>query len=51
MLINMATTYQKISRFIDLSNYRNEHEISPHQWWWYLDVLSFLPDDISSNVA
>ncbi|UAJ71495.1 hypothetical protein IQE94_09960 [Synechocystis sp. PCC 7339] len=51
MLINMATIYQEISRFIDLSNYRSEHGISPHQWWWYLDVLSFLPDDISSNVA
>lgn len=51
MLANMAIIYQEISRFIDLSNYRNQQGISPHQWWWYLDVLSFLPNDISSKVA
>jgi hypothetical protein len=47
----MAIIYQEISRFINLSNYRNQHGISPHQWWWYLDVLSLLSDGIILNVA
>jgi hypothetical protein len=51
MLTNMAIVYQEISRFINLSNYRNQHGISPHQWWWYLDFLSFLPDNVSPKVA
>ncbi|MFN9176764.1 MAG: hypothetical protein ACK58N_20230 [Synechocystis sp.] len=51
MLANMAVIHQEISHFINLSNYRNQHSISPHQWWWYLDVLSFLPDKIGQSVA
>ena len=54
MLTNIPVIYQEISHFINLENYRNKHRISPHQWWWYLDVLSFLPnlpDDIDRSAA
>lgn len=51
MLANISIIYQEISHFINLENHRNEQHISPHQWWWYLDVLSFLPNDISHNAA
>jgi len=51
-LINNATIiYQKISDFINLSDYRKERAISPQRWWWYLDVLNYLPADRASAVV
>lgn len=35
--------YSEISRFVNLAAKRQSEEISPHRWWWYLDVLSSLP--------
>ena len=35
--------YKELLRFLDLATYRREHGILPAQWWWYLDVVSYLP--------
>jgi hypothetical protein len=43
-LLEQATAfYAELSRFIDLAQHRQTHEIAPSQWWWYLDVLVQLP--------
>lgn len=39
LITHAALIYQEISNFIDLSEYRNDNNISPQKWWWYLDVL------------
>ena len=38
-----AAFYQELLRFLDLAAYRQEHSIPPTRWWWYLDVVSYLP--------
>ena len=38
--------YSEISRFVNLAAKRQSEEISPHRWWWYLDVISFLPTSL-----
>ena len=44
ILVERATAfYQEILRFLDLAAYRREHGILPTRWWWYLDVVSYLP--------
>ncbi|MEG3839170.1 hypothetical protein [Microcoleus sp. herbarium14] len=35
--------YQELSRFVDLTEIRKAEAILPQRWWWYLDVLVFLP--------
>jgi len=42
---------QELSQFVNLANYRKQEDISPQQWWWYLDVLSHLPTSYSSAVV
>jgi hypothetical protein len=43
-LIEQANAfYAELSRFIDLAQHRQEHQIVPSHWWWYLDVLAQLP--------
>ena len=39
LLSNAATLCKEVSRFINLADYRKNHNISPQKWWWYLDVL------------
>ncbi len=51
LLIHATEIYQELSHFISLSDYRKQHNISPQKWWWYLDVLSYLPTHPSSIVA
>ena len=51
LISNATIIYQEVSDFINLSDYRKEKEISPQKWWWYLDVLSYLPIDRASAVA
>jgi hypothetical protein len=51
-LINSATKiYQELSHFIDLADYRKNHNILPQKWWWYLDVLVSLPSYSISATA
>jgi hypothetical protein len=38
-----AAFYQELLRFLELAAYRREHNIPPTSWWWYLDVVSYLP--------
>ncbi len=35
--------YQELSRFVNLAEIRKAEAILPQRWWWYLDVLVFLP--------
>jgi hypothetical protein len=46
LMMNTSKIYQELSQFIDLSRYRLEQGISPEKWWWYLDVLHYLPSAI-----
>jgi len=43
LIKNSVLIYQELSRFINLTKYRQQNKINPQQWWWYLDVLSYLP--------
>jgi hypothetical protein len=43
LIINASKIYSELSRFISFREYRESHNISPQRWWWYLDVLSYLP--------
>jgi hypothetical protein len=44
VLVERVTAfYQALLRFLDLAAYRREHGIPPARWWWYLDVVSYLP--------
>jgi hypothetical protein len=47
--------YKELSRFVDLTEKRKFEEITPQRWWWYLDVLAFLPNlekpELTSSVA
>ena len=35
--------YRAIQAIADLSNWRQNQNITINQWWWYLDVLAQLP--------
>jgi len=41
--------YAELSRFIDLAQHRQEHQIASSHWWWYLDVLVQLPRGTKST--
>ena len=49
LMINIAKIYQELSRFVDLGSYRAKWKIPPQKWWWYLDVLSYLPTTLSQT--
>lgn len=51
LIKNAKIIEQELSQFINLSNYRKQEDISPQQWWWYLDVLSHLPASLKSAAA
>lgn len=44
LIKNCQPIYQELSRFVSLSKFRQEQQIKPQQWWWYLDVLFYLPN-------
>jgi hypothetical protein len=44
LIKNCQPIYQELSRFVDLSSFRQQHQITSQQWWWYLDVLCYLPN-------
>ena len=33
----------ELNRFVNLAQERQQRQISPHEWWWYLDVLVQVP--------
>ena len=35
--------HQELQRFVDLATYRREQGIPPERWWWYLDVVRYVP--------
>ncbi len=39
------------SFLVNLAAKRQSEEISPHRWWWYLDVLSSLPISLVAGKA
>ena len=39
---NIVAINEELSRIIDLKVYRTSQNIMPQNWWWYLDVLSYL---------
>ncbi len=41
--------YQELSRFVNLAEMRKAQAIPPQHWWWYLDVLVFLPISLLYN--
>jgi hypothetical protein len=41
---NAAEVCQELSGFLNLENYRLSKGICSRQWWWYLDVLAYLPE-------
>ena len=51
LIRNATIILQELSRFINLADYRTKHNISSQKWWWYLDVLSYLPTYSTSTVV
>jgi hypothetical protein len=41
---------EELSRFVDLAEERRRLQITPNQWWWYLDVFAGLPDYILEHL-
>jgi hypothetical protein len=35
--------HKELQRFVDLAAYRREQGIPPERWWWYLDVVRYVP--------
>jgi hypothetical protein len=46
-----AAFYTELSRFIDLAQHRQDHQIPSSHWWWYLDVLVQLPGGAMSTLT
>jgi hypothetical protein len=44
LMSNAVEVYKELSRFIDLEQYRRSKNICSQQWWWYLDVVTYLPE-------
>ena len=42
--------YQELSHFVNLAEIRKAETILPQRWWWYLDVLVFLPISLKSEL-
>ncbi|NER34642.1 MAG: hypothetical protein F6J93_11550 [Oscillatoria sp. SIO1A7] len=43
--------YRELLRFVDLRARRQSQEIPPQRWWWYLDVIAYLPDSSIGSKA
>lgn len=35
--------YAAIKQIADLELWRNHEQVPPSHWWWYLDVLTYVP--------
>ena len=42
LIKNVIVINEELSQFINLKAYRTSQNIMPQNWWWYLDVLSYL---------
>lgn len=38
--------YSELSHFVDLKKKRESEKIEPLRWWWYLDVLAYIPKSL-----
>ncbi|MEG5127622.1 hypothetical protein QUB63_25740 [Microcoleus sp. ARI1-B5] len=43
--------YHELSRFVNLAEIRKAEAIPPQRWWWYLDVLVFLPISLKPELT
>jgi hypothetical protein len=43
LVVQAVTFSQELLRFLDLAEYRLAHRIPPERWWWYLDVVRYVP--------
>lgn len=43
LVAQAATFSQELLRFLDLTEHRLAHRIPPERWWWYLDVVRYVP--------
>jgi hypothetical protein len=50
LMMNTMKIHQELSQFIDLPRYRIEQEIPAQKWWWYLDVLNYLPSGLGQVI-
>lgn len=41
--------YQAIGTVADLAQWRSESAASPEEWWWYLDVLTNVPQLLATG--
>ena len=44
LILRAAEFYRELLRFVDLGTRRQSQNIPPQRWWWYLDVIAYLPD-------
>ncbi len=51
LMMNTSKIYKELSQFIDLPQYRLDRGGSPQKWWWYLDVLNYLPSAFNLSLA
>jgi hypothetical protein len=40
---NAEQFYRAIAAVADLAEWRSESAASPEEWWWYLDVVTSIP--------
>jgi len=43
--------YHELSGFVNLADIRKAEAIPPQRWWWYLDVLVFLPISLKPELT
>ena len=43
--------YQAVRRIADMEAWRQQEGASPHEWWWYLDVLAQAPTATPAELA
>jgi hypothetical protein len=49
LIARAAEFYQELLRFVDLGEKRQSEKIPPQRWWWYLDVIAYLPEVITNK--
>ncbi|KAM3097889.1 hypothetical protein ACKFKG_07305 [Phormidesmis sp. 146-35] len=41
----------ELSQFVDLAAMRRTQDISAERWWWYLDVLAQIQENVALSTA
>ena len=49
LLRNAAQFHRAIQTIADLTAWRDEANASPDHWWWYLDVLTSVPQSLQTG--